>query len=70
MTSSPPWGSADLNTAAAWLGFSTQTIRRAIRKTVDDGVFPPPLSAKRTPGGYRILAGPAQAWLESLPDAP
>lgn len=48
---------------------SPDTIRRAIRKTTDDGVFPPPLAAKRTPAGYRIRVTHLSAWFDSLPDA-
>lgn len=59
----------DIATSAESVGFSPDTIRRAIRKTDDDGTFPPPLAAKRTPKGYRIRVADLDAWFESLPDA-
>lgn len=55
--------------AAEAVSLSPDTMRRAIRKTVDDGVFPPPLRAKRTPKGYRVKVTDLDKWLESLPDA-
>lgn len=59
----------DIATAAELVGFSADTIRRAIRKTKADGVFPPPLAAKRTPKGYRIRTAALEAWFDALPDA-
>lgn len=59
----------DIATAAEAVALSPDTIRRAIRKVKDDGVFPPPLAAKRTPKGYRIRAVALDAWLDALPDA-
>lgn len=56
-------------TAAEAVSLSQDTIRRAIRKTKDDGEFPPPLPAKRITAGYRIKATDLTKWLDSLPDA-
>lgn len=59
----------DIANAAEAVGFSADTIRRAIRKTRADDVFPPPLRAKRTPKGYRVKVSDLDAWFDSLPDA-
>ena len=58
-----------LERAAEMLGYSAATIRRAIRKTEDDGTFPPPLPAKHPSGGYRIKVTDLERWFDSLPDA-
>lgn len=56
--------------AAEATGFSADTIRRAIRKTRDDGVFPHPLTgAKKAAGKYIIPTTALESWVDKLPDA-
>lgn len=58
-----------VNEAAAEVSMSVSTIRRAIRKTKQDGDFPPPLPAKKVGGAYRVAAAALTAWIDLLPDA-
>lgn len=49
--------------------FSESTLRRAAHKPRDDGMFPPPLYAKRdSKGRIVVLATELQRWLERLDD--
>lgn len=57
--------------AAAAYGVSESTLRRAIRKTKDDGKFPPPLAAKRVggKGAFSIHVDALDEWHDRLEDA-
>lgn len=58
-----------LRAAAAAVGFSTDTLRRAIQST-DPSAFPPPLRAKKdSKGRYSIKVVDLEAWFDSLEDA-
>ena len=66
-------GQRAFNVAAAAVayGVSESTIRRAIRKTKDDGEFPPPLAAKRVggKGTFSIHVTALDEWHDRLEDA-
>lgn len=56
--------------AAAAYGVGESTIRRAIRKAVPDGKFPPPLPAKRKgkKGAISIHVDALDEWHDQLED--
>lgn len=58
--------------AAAAVGLSVDTLKRAIHATDPTG-FPPPLRAKRagnaSNAGYLVLVSELERWVNSFPDA-
>lgn len=58
--------------AAAAVGQSVNTLRKAIH-TTDPNAFPPPLRAKRAgtshKASYLVLVSELERWVNSLPDA-
>lgn len=58
-----------LKDAAVAVGFSIDTLKRAIRAT-DPAAFPPPLKAKRdSKGRLSVKVSDLEAWFDSLEDA-
>lgn len=56
--------------AAELVPYSEQTIRRAVKKVRDDGLFPHPMHSKRgSKGEYLIPLASLQDWIDRLPDA-
>lgn len=59
-----------LEEATELVPVSVSTLRKAIRKDVADGVFPPPLTAKRNGrGALSIKVTELEEWHDSWDDA-